>query len=127
MELQQIHELGNGGLLAGIGRTVSAVFSAATKSSGYLIKKLGETVSNLFEGVATGSSKIVKTTANGVATLVKSTGEAVEETEEGLSHIISRIFGGLVPMVNSIIIIEIIVYLWFKQVRIQRIEATGNH
>ena len=88
MELQQIHELGNGGLLAGIGRTVSAVFSAATKSSGYLIKKLGETVSNLFEGVATGSSKIVKATANGVTTLVKSTGEAVEETEEGFSHII---------------------------------------
>ena len=32
IELRRIHELGEGGILAGIGRTVAAVINVATKS-----------------------------------------------------------------------------------------------
>jgi hypothetical protein len=117
IELGQIHELGNGGLLAGIGRAVAAVFRAATKSSGHLLQSLGHTVSTMFEGLAKGSSKIISSTSNGVARIVTSTGEAVESTEVGLSQIIKQIFGGFVPLINTIVILAIMGYLWYTRVR----------
>ena len=123
IELRQIHEQGEGGIMAGVGRTVAAVINVVTKSSGYLLQKLGSTVTNLFEGVTNGSTRIMKLTSKGVSMVVSSTGRAVEEAEMGFSEIVSKFLGGFMPLTNSLLIVGLVVYLWYRHNHIQRLKA----
>ena len=121
-DLNQIHQLGDENVLVGVGRAVAAVVTVATKSSGWLLKKMGETISDLVENVADGSSKIVTSTTKGAARIVDSAGGAVEKVELGFSGIVEKFLGGFLPVCNTLAVLGIIAYLYYKHRGIQKLE-----
>ena len=55
--------------------------------------------------------------------VVSSTGRAVEEAEMGFSEIVSKFLGGFVPLKNSLLIVGLVVFLWYRHNHIQRLEV----
>ena len=72
--------------------------------------------------VADGSSKIVTSTTKGTAEIVDSAGGAVEKVELGFTEIIEKFLGGFLPLCNTLAILGVIAYIYYKHRSIQKLE-----
>ena len=113
-DLNQIHEHGNGNFLAGLGMFFGHIFKAAVKGAGKLLNSVGDALVHLFTGVSNGTSKIILASGDGVSKIITSTGNATHEIELGFFDGVKESLGGILPLVNSIFIVLLIVYLLLK-------------
>ena len=114
-ELNRIHSLGHGSVMNGVLQGIGAILQSAFKTAGALFETVGSAVEGLIDHLSTGGATIVASTGRGVARVINSTGNALEETERGLSDILREIFGGICPLINSVMIALILVYLCYMK------------
>ena len=90
------------------------IFKAAVKGAGKLLNSVGDALVHLFTGVSNGTAKVILASGDGVSKIISSTGNATHEIELGFFEGVKESLGGILPLINSIFIVLLIVYLLLK-------------